>query len=225
MLSREAILQEIDKVLERSEKLYGQAVAKHKECTERALGGSGLGDSQKLALARSIRNNGLQKGGAVSRFITEGDGIQSMHIPESEDLQSPPSPATDMTEYFRNTPSPDDAVGHFKLPGETQGGYPGAPASEDSAFASAIQSQYPLVDLSQITRPVPMTLEAHYSKPTTPHYEPTSGGPSVNESLGFPDLSPSKVQFMTPLQKLVALFDIYATGGSLKLAKVKLGIR
>ena len=218
-MSRAAIQSEIDKVLARSATLTEQSKTRARGNIEKALSGSGFGDSERRAMAKTIApaNSGFRKGSVASQF-QEID-------PEVDQFHTSPASAADFAS------DPDGAVSHFNAPGGVHGGYDGSAATvQDSPLARAIRDQYPtIVGMAHLELPKPMTFEERYSRPATPHYEPTSGPPIIE--------SPDKAQRMTlqksagatrlakleRLESLVGLLAAYANGDD--AAGVVLGIR
>ncbi|MGA3093644.1 MAG: hypothetical protein ABSD75_34105 [Terriglobales bacterium] len=218
MKSRSEIIAAIDVVIAKSEALTRAAERRHAAAVTAAFSGVGFQAEvvTKRAMAKMIApaNSGFRKGSIASQFVD----------PELDEFHGSPASAANFAS------DPDGAISHFNAPGGVHGGYDGSAASNDSAFTSAIQNQYPLIDMSAITRPKPMTFEERYSRPTTPRYEPTTGpeflGPGpVDLSAKANRMTLHKGAGMSAIEKIVYLFDVYATGGSLKAAAAELGIR
>jgi hypothetical protein len=211
MQSKQAIMDEIGKTLARSARITEAAKVRAATNIKLALSGSGFGDAQLRALAKTITpaNTGATRGGIL-------DGIQSITIPAEQDLTSPPDPPKDLDSYFTN-PEPEDAVSHFELP------------EDGEAFSHAVADQYPLMGFD-IKRPVPSaSLEARFMQGQGPKYLPTSGSPIV----ASPDkartttlqksAAGTRVAKLQRLEALVTLLAKYANGDD--AAGVVLGIR
>jgi len=161
---KQALLDEINQLLGRGERLTKVNQAKHEERVTRALvGGDTAG---KAELTRSIprANSGFAKGGIVDSFIkgpasgfgdtghptdeffTQGHG-QVLEIPAEDYLAAAPKPATEF--YDR--------------------------------FAEQMAQQFPTIPaMRSVTPPTPSsTIEAHFSGGQTAKYEPTSGPSST----------------------------------------------
>lgn len=217
MKTRAEILDAINATIDKSERLYEAAKGRHRSRIEAAFSGAGFQSetATKRAMTKTIppANRGFRKGSIADQFQTVDPVIDQFH--------GAPASAVDLDSYFENG-SPDAAVSSID-PGAHIGH--SVTAHEDNEdFRAALLAQYPLHEqlVSGIARPqVANNVQGLFGQSTTPRLEPTTG----KEFLGpGPVDLPTKAN-LTPLQKLVALFDIYATGGSLKLAKVKLGIR
>jgi len=218
MKTKSEIMAAINATIDKSEALTRAAERRHAAAVTAAFSGAGFSSetATKMAMVKGIRpNRGFKKGGSASQF-QEID-------PELDQFHNAPASAADFAS------DPDGAISHFNAPGGVHGGYDGSAASDDSAFTSAIQNQYPLIDMSAITRPKPITFEERYSRPTTPVYEPTTGpeflGPGpVDLSAKATRMTLHKGAGMSAIDKVIYLFDVYAIGGSLKAAAAELGI-
>ena len=217
MKTKSEIMAAINATIDKSKALTREAERKHAAAVTSAFSGCGFQGEivTKRGLAKTIApaNSGFRKGSIASQFVD----------PEIDEFHGSPASAADFAS------DPDGAISHFNAPGGVHGGYDGSAATDDSAFTSAIQNQYPLIDMSAITRPKPITFEERYSRPTTPVYEPTTGpeflGPGpVDLSAKATRMTLHKGAGMSAIDKVIYLFDVYAIGGSLKAAAAELGI-
>ena len=173
-MSRQAILDAINKTITRSEQLTEQVKARNRGTVAAAFSGAGFESEAAaiLAMIRKVRpNEGFRKGSVADTFGSTGhpsdelfpQGTGEIHQFSTEELVSvgPDSP-----EYY-------------------------------ARFREVMASQYPTIPAMQnVTPPTPGgTFEQRYSQSTAPRYEPTSGPPII--------ASPDKARTM-PLQKSVA---------------------
>ena len=124
-MSRQAILDAINKTITRSEQLTEQVKARNRGTVAAAFSGAGFSSetATKMAMVKGIRpNRGFKKGGIASQF-QEID-------PELDQFHNAPASAADFAS------DPDGAISHFNAPGGVHGGYDGSAASDDSAFTA-----------------------------------------------------------------------------------------
>ena len=205
--SRAAIQAEIDKVLQRSTGLTEQAKTKAANNVKLALSGSGFGDAAKRQLSKSIApaNTGFRKGGIADTFGGTGHPSDSLFPQGTGEVHQ-----FSTGELVDSGPKPDTVF--------------------YDRFQEAMASQYPTVEaMHSVAPPTPTsTIEERFRGSATPKYSPTSGGSTVNETLGFSSkvaksVADARLAKLTRLEKLVRLLASYVAGDD--VAGVKLGIR